>query len=139
MSIDFSTDAGKRVKQELETQISVWLTWVNQRGEPQITPVWFIWEDDSIIVWTQPGSTKVACLRENPHVAVAWGADEELHQVAMINGTAEFDPSIPKLVDHAAYMKKYEGMWEPLGMTTESASEEFSERIRIRPTRLRAW
>jgi len=38
----------------LQTEPVIWLTTVTPSGQPQSTPVWFLWEDDSY-GWTPEG------------------------------------------------------------------------------------
>ena len=47
----------------LERQEVVWLSSVRPDGRPHVVPVWFVWEDGSIVVVSKPGAQKVRNLR----------------------------------------------------------------------------
>ena len=67
-SIDFSTDFGKRVLGRLQDEQVAWLTTVSTKGEPQPSPVWFLWENDSVLVYSQPNTPKLRAIQGNPNV-----------------------------------------------------------------------
>lgn len=51
----------------LQTGLIGWVTTVGAQGEPRSAPVWFYWDDKSIMVLTRPGTAKVAHpLAESP-------------------------------------------------------------------------
>ncbi len=43
---------------------------VKKDGSPHITPVWFLWEDEELIIVTYKGSAKVRNIKANNRVAV---------------------------------------------------------------------
>lgn len=139
MPIDFTTEHGKKVRQLLDTEVSVWLITVSASGEPQPNPVWFVWEKDSFLIWSESDSKRISNIKANPKVAIAFSGDHELHEVTVFKGTAELDESGPPLIDHPGYTEKYKNKWEHVGMTEEGASKLFSTRIRMRPSRLRGF
>jgi len=54
--IDLSTDFGARVARRLDDEIMIWLTTVRADGTPQPSPVWFLWIDQSILIYSQPNT-----------------------------------------------------------------------------------
>lgn len=139
MTVDFSTEHGKRVRQLLDEESSIWLITVSPTGEPQPNPVWFVWEDDSFLIWIMPSSKRVENIKANPKVAIAFSGDAGLFEVTVFNGTAEFDDSIPPVLNHVGYVEKYKNLLEATGMTGEEANEAYTTRIRVRPSRLRGY
>lgn len=138
--IDFNTEFGQKVKQHLESEYFVWLTSVGADLTPQPRPVWFVWENDSFLVYSQPGARKVAHIRQHPRVALHFNTDEQADQdVIVFTGRAEIDPAAPPAHEAPAYFAKYAGGIAGLGMAPEAFSREYSLAIRVRPENLRGW
>ncbi|MBN1449880.1 MAG: TIGR03667 family PPOX class F420-dependent oxidoreductase [Anaerolineales bacterium] len=139
--IDFTTGFGQKAKRHLEGEYFIWFTTVGADLTPQPRPVWFIWEEDSFLIFSQPDTHKVAHLKEHPNVALHFNtadakADED---VIVFLGVAEIDPDVPPAHKIPAYFKKYESGMKELDMTPEGFSKEYSLAIRVRPTKLRGW
>ncbi len=47
------------------------LATISPSGKPQVTPVWFLVEDDHILINTSKGRVKLRNMQANPHVALA--------------------------------------------------------------------
>jgi PPOX class probable F420-dependent enzyme len=119
----------------LQDESIVWFTTVSPTGIPTPNPVWFYWDGEYIIVYSQPTSFRVRNLKRNPHVALSLqGVDGLGNNVLIINGEAELKPgnqSIPE-----AYWKKYGKLLQEMNADEMTAS--YSVEIRVRPTRIRA-
>lgn len=139
MTLDFTTDHGKRALSQLQNEIAIWLTTVTPKGMPQPNPVWFIWEDNYVITWVQPTSARMRNLAHNNQVSLNLVGDPAASHMTELTGTAEIDESIGSALDNEQYMKKYAHRWDGTGMTPESAAEQFSLPLRIRPTKLRGF
>ena len=114
----------------------VWFTTVREDGMPQPTPVWFVRDGSTFLIYTSPGSQKVANIRANPHVALGW-ATEDSGNFVVAQGEARIDESTPPPNQMRAYIEKYsEGIAE-IGMTPESFTETFSLPIRVTPLHVR--
>lgn len=114
----------------------VWFTTVREDGMPQPTPVWFVRDGGTFLIYTSPSSQKVANLRANPHVALGWATDDSGYFV-VAQGTAATDESAPPPNQMPAYLEKYsEGIAE-IGMTPESFAETFSLPLRVTPLHVR--
>ena len=138
--IDFTTDFGQRVKQHLDQEYFIWFTTVGADLTPQPRPVWFIWEDDAILIFSKPGAHKVAHLKKHPNVALHFNTDDKADEdVIVFLGVAEIDASAPPAYEVPAYVEKYKDGIAGLGSTTEKFSREYSVAIRVRPTKLRGW
>ncbi|MBK8026547.1 MAG: pyridoxamine 5'-phosphate oxidase family protein [Chloroflexi bacterium] len=115
----------------------VWFTTVRQDGMPMPTPVWFVREGDSFIIYTTPGAAKLTYIQANFHVALSFTPDADAGNYFVVLGTAQVDQTIPRAIGNAAYMAKYgEGM-AATGMTAEQLSEAYNVPIRVRPIRIR--
>lgn len=139
MMLDFTTDHGKMAKRQLESDIVIWLTTVTPKGVPQPNPVWFVWEDDSVLIWVQPGSARIRNLAQNPQVSLHFATDPAARHMTVLIGEAEIDESLPSLSEHEGQMAKYGDRWGGLGMTLEEASREYSVPLRIRLKSMRGF
>jgi PPOX class probable F420-dependent enzyme len=138
--IDLNSKFGRAVKQHLKDEYVIWLTTVDSSLTPQPRPVWFIWEDDSVLIFSQAKAHKVAHIRKNPNVALHFNTDEtgDKH-VIIFTGEAVIDDNCLPAHKVRAYFKKYKRGIADLNMTPEGFSTEYSVAIRIKPTNLRGW
>lgn len=138
--IDLSTSFGQAVKEHLETQYVVWLSTVDSSLTPQPRPVWFIWENDSFLIFSKPKARKVSHIEKNPKVALHFNTDEtgDRH-VIIFTGEASIDVNCSPAHEVPAYLEKYRSGIIALEMTPEGFSEEYSRAIRIKPTNVRGW
>lgn len=138
--IDWSSDFGGAVKQHLKNEYVIWLTTVDSTRTPQPRPVWFIWEDDSFLIFSQAKAHKVAHIKKNPKVALHFNTDEtgDKH-VIVLTGEAWIDTSSLPAHNVPAYFEKYKQGIADLDMTPEGFSNEYSVAIRIRPSEIRGW
>lgn len=124
------------VIERLRTDLIVWLTTVSPDAQPQSSPVWFIWQDGTFLVYSQPGATKVANLRSNPKVALTLRTDETASSYVTFEGTASL-PDGPHGSEVPAYLEKYEALIGESGWTVEWMTGEYSQPVRVTPTRVR--
>jgi PPOX class probable F420-dependent enzyme len=114
-----------------------WVTTVTAGGQPQSTPVWFVFRDDAIHLQSQPHAPKVANVRANPRVS--FHLNGAVGDVVTIDGDAEvLDESAPGVID--GYRAKYEtAIREYLRSTPEKTIEEYRTPIRMTPRRVRVY
>jgi PPOX class probable F420-dependent enzyme len=75
--LDLNSKFGRVVKKHLKNEYFIWLTTVDAKGAPQPRPVWFIWEDDSFLIFSQPNAFKVKHLKNNPRVSLHFNTEDE--------------------------------------------------------------
>ena len=124
-------------ERRLRDEKIAWLTTVRGDGQPQSSPVWFLWKDDEVVAYSKPTTQKVRNVRANPKVAVHLRDVDEGSDVISIEGTATIDERYPQAAAIPAYVTKYRAMIADLGMDPTSFAEAYSVPIRIRPTRMR--
>lgn len=139
--LDFNSKFGRVVKKHLKSKYFIWLTTVDSKGMPQPRPVWFIWEDDSFLIFSQPNAYKVRHLKNNPKVSLHFNTTDETGEkdVIVLNGEAVIDKDVQPANKVKAYMKKYKTGIIGLNATPEEFSKEYSTAIRIKPTEVRGW
>jgi len=139
--LDLDSDFGRVVKKHLENEYFVWLTTVDAKGTPQPRPVWFIWEEESFLIFSEPGAYKVKHLENNPKVSLHFNTKDnngEEH-VIIFTGNAVLDTTIPPAHKVPAYFEKYETGFGELELTAEGFSDKYSTAIRVSPTEVRGW
>lgn len=128
------------VKRHLNKSYVVWLTTVGADLTPQPRPVWFIWENKTILVFSQRHAHKVQHIARHPNVSLHFPSDEKAEkEVVVIVGEAIIDASTPPAHNVRAYFRKYKNGIADLNMTPEEFSEEYSVAIRVTPTKIRGW
>jgi PPOX class probable F420-dependent enzyme len=138
--IDLTSNFGRLVKRQLKHAYVVWLTTVDSDLRPQPRPVWFIWEKDSFLIFSQAKAHKVAHIRRNPRVALHFNTDETGDKnVIVFNGKAIIDEECPPAHKVPAYFRKYKNGIADLNMTPQGFSAEYSVALRIEPTNVRGW
>jgi PPOX class probable F420-dependent enzyme len=137
--LDLDSPAGARADRRLRTDQILWLTTVRADGQPQASPVWFVWDGETFLIFSQPDAQKLRNLAANPRVAVHVDTDEAGEDVVTIDGTAAVDPDVPSSDQLDEYQVKYREGIQAIGTTPAELARDYSVAIRIRPTRLRAW
>jgi len=138
--IDPTTKAGARVAERLERELILWLTTVTPGGQPQTSPVWFLWIAGEILLFSRADTPRLANIRANPRVAATFDGDGEGGDVVSIEGEARVVRERAALADvPAAYIEKHAAKLAAYGWTMESMLIDYPVEIRIRPTRIRAW
>jgi PPOX class probable F420-dependent enzyme len=137
--IDWTSKLGREAKRLLAREYFVWFTTVASDLSPQPRPVWFIWDHDSVLVYSQAWTHKVQHVSAHPRAALHFNADDEAEgRVVIFVGTARIDPEQAPAHLVAKYMRKYRSGIQGLGMTPQQFSKEYSVAIRITPTSLRS-
>jgi PPOX class probable F420-dependent enzyme len=132
MSADISKFADR-----IDKAYFIWLTTVREDGMPQPTPVWFIWENGTFLIYTIPTSQKIKNIHHNSQVSLNYGDDAEGEHYFVIMGEAVIDEKAPAPEQHTAYRAKYDEGIIRIDMTIESFTKMYSMAIRIAPTQVR--
>ena len=134
-----STPYGARVARRLHDEEVIWLTTVGQDGTPQPNPVWFLWDGETILIYTMPDSYKVRNLRRSPRVSLHFDSGEGGEDVCVFTGTAVQDEKSPLAHQNPAYLEKYREGIQNIEMTPESMGTAYNVAIRIKPEKLRGF
>ena len=133
MSIEISP----HLKQRLVEEKVAWLTTVRADGEPQPTPIWFLWQEGTFLIYSKPDARKVRNICQNHHVALNFNTDEEGEHVVVFRGEATVEEGAPPADRVAGYLDKYRQGIIDLEMTPESMAREYSVAIRVKPQSVR--
>jgi PPOX class probable F420-dependent enzyme len=135
--IDLTTEFGKRVARRLSQEEVIWLTTTDSQGSPQPRPVWFLWNGESFLVFSQPGAYKVSHIENHPRVALNLNSDASGSDIVVILGDA-YIANAPVLEDEMNdYLTKYRRGLKQINMTVDEFKNSYNLAIRITPKSLR--
>ena len=137
MEIDTTTEFGRRVLRRLQEEPVIWLTTVDANGVPQPRPVWFLWDGESFLIYSQPETGKVRHIKRNPQVALNFDGNGQGGDIVVFIGTARFADEAPPGDEHAAYLEKYRAGIEQLGSTPAQFARDYAVPIEVVPDRVR--
>jgi PPOX class probable F420-dependent enzyme len=137
--IDFTAAPGPRALERLQGEQTAWFVTSGRDGVPQPTPVWFLWENDQIVVFSQPNTGKTRAIARNPHVAFHFNFGGSGDDVQVFTGTAAIDADGPRAHEMPTYIEKYGSGMASIGMTPESFAADYSVRVVMTPEKLRGW
>ena len=123
----------------LRSMREIWVATASPRGRPDATPVWFWWDGDAVLVYSQRDKPKLRHIAANPRVSLAMRTDELGDEITVLAGEAVVDTSMPSAAEHAGYRQKYADLIARLGADPASFAGEYAIPIRITPTKLRQW
>jgi PPOX class probable F420-dependent enzyme len=122
------------VVQRLQQEEIIWFITVSPRGVPVPNPVWFYWDGEYILVYSEPTSFRVRNIQNNPHVALTLqGVDGLGNNVVIINGEAELKFNNESVPD--GYWAKFKKLLQH--STTEEMTASYNVEIRVKPVRVR--
>lgn len=137
--LDFTTPFGIKMLRRLRNEQIIWLTTVDARSTPQPRPVWFHWDGETALIFSQIDAAKVRHIRLNPRVALNFNTDLEGDEVGVLIGQAAIleEPLDPKRLE--AYLRKYKEGIQGLGLTPEQMQADYPVIILFTPTSMRGF
>lgn len=137
MIIDPDTKFGARVLQRLQNEEVIWLTTVRADQLPQPSPVWFLWDGETFLIYSIADKPKLRNIARNSKVALNLNSDEHGYDVVVFSADARIDTDMPSVIEVEEYIQKYTEGIAGIDMTPESFAEEYTVAIRITPTHVR--
>lgn len=138
-ALDPSTEFGARVARRLSDELIGWLVTVNGRGAPQPSPIWFLWDGESVLIYSQPDTPKIRNITRHPRVALNLDGNGQGGNIVILTGQAIIDRSAPPVDQNPAYVAKYGDRIARNNWTPESFGADYSVAIRFTPTKLRGF
>ncbi|MEM8529390.1 MAG: TIGR03667 family PPOX class F420-dependent oxidoreductase [Chloroflexota bacterium] len=136
--IDINTAFGARVMHRLQNDYIIWLTTVRADGTPQPSPIWFLWDAESIIFYSKPDTPKIRNINHNSKVALNFDGDGQGGDIIVFNAEATVDQHIPPADQYPAYLTKYgEGITTRLGMSPAQLAQLYTTSVRVKLLRIR--
>jgi PPOX class probable F420-dependent enzyme len=132
-------DSAAWARQHLAEDVVGWLTTVAPDGRVQSSPVSFLWDGETVLIYSKPDALKLRNIAANPQVSFGLNTDEYGDHILVIEGTAELDAAVPPWSANPAMVDKFREPLEHWELDPAETSRDFSAAIRIRPTRIRAF
>jgi PPOX class probable F420-dependent enzyme len=135
--VDFNNELGARARNRIDTEFVIWLTTTDSAGVPQPRPVWFIWDGEAFLVYSQPATKKLEHIVQNPTVSLHFNSGPKGRDVQVFTCTAEIltDPTPTDKL--AAYQQKYGTEIQAMGASESDFAGAYRVGLRLKPWRLR--
>jgi PPOX class probable F420-dependent enzyme len=132
-------DRRAHVEGRLRANLMAWLTTVRPDGRPDTVPVWFLLrEDETILLYSQPGKVKLRNIAGNPRVALGLDVTDLGRDIIRVEGTAAHVPGFPPADQVPEYVVKYAERIAANFGTPARFAGLFPEALVITPDRLHA-
>jgi len=137
--LDTTTEAGGRAERRLREEEIAWLTTVRSDGQPQSVPVWFFWDGEKFLVYSQPGRQKLRNIERDPRVDLNLNSNAQGGDMVRVEGVAEILEDAPPATEVPEYVEKYRDAIARIGFDPDGFARAFSVAIRVTPTRWQVW
>jgi PPOX class probable F420-dependent enzyme len=136
---DAGTPFGERVARRLRDEKLIWFTTVDEKGTPQPTPVWFLWDEASatFLIYSRADAKRLAHLQQNSRVALNFDGNGMGGDIIVFAGQAQFSPDELPADQLPAYVEKYRDFIARRYDTPEKFAAIYSVALRIHPTTVR--
>ena len=117
-----------------------WLTTVTPDGQPQTFPIWFLWVDGEVLVYSDRRAKRNANIAANPRVALHLDDDGRGNDIVIVEGEARIDESTPPVTENARLPRQVRRV-DPRDARTppRRCTTIYNVPVWIRPTRGRAF
>jgi len=135
-----SADRRDHVEARLRSNLMAWLTTVSPTGQPESVPVWFLFreDDETVLLYSQPGKPKLRNIGQNPQVALGLDVTDIGRDIVRIDGQAREAPEAGPADKQPQYRAKYAERIGAMFGTPRQFAELFSAALIITPSRLHA-
>ncbi|HSG17815.1 MAG TPA: TIGR03667 family PPOX class F420-dependent oxidoreductase [Anaerolineae bacterium] len=135
--LDTRSEFGRRVTRRLGEERIIWLSTTGADDYPQPRPVWFLWDGESFLIYSRPGTAKLKHIAARPKVALNFDGDGQGGDIVVFTGRAAIDASAPPADQLPAYSQKYRAGFQRLNMSAADFAQDYSVAIRVWPEALR--
>ena len=129
----------ENVLQRLRSEKIAWLTTVSPSGNPQPAPIWFLYEDKTLLIYSRGDALRNRNIQHNAQVSFNLNSNERGTEVVILWGRANIETATPPVDQNPIYLEKYRSGITRIGMTPESFAATYSVAIRMVPERLKAF
>lgn len=123
--INFNSPIARKIKRRLREEQIIWITTVDSHNTPQPRPVWFHWDGDDILIFSQARAAKVRHIIRNPKVALNFNTDSSGEEVGVMIGEARIQPEALPANRMRNYMRKYRQGLQDIGSTVAEMQAEY--------------
>jgi PPOX class probable F420-dependent enzyme len=123
------------VQRRLGSELVAWLTTVRGDGSPVSRPVWFVWEEPDVLVYSAASAHKVRHLLEHPKASLHFNTDHNGGDVVVFDVEGSVEPSAAPPSQCPGYLGKYKTRIAAFGLSVVAYDETFPTRLRLRVVR----
>ncbi len=136
LEIDTGTDFGARVVRRLREEWIGWLATVGADGTPQPSPVWFLWDGSSFLIYSKPSAPRLRNIERSARVSLHLDGDGKGGDIVVLTGDLRpsDDPPANEVSD---YVSKYADAIARIGVDAAGFAATYSVALRLEPDRLR--
>jgi len=137
--LNLTSRFGRHVNRRLRQEQIIWLTTVDEQNTPQPRPVWFHWDGQTVLIFSENGKAKLRHIARNPRVSLNFNTDEDGGDVAVFIGEAKILGETPSQHRVESYLKKYTKGIKSLDMTVDEFRAAYSVPILVTAQSLRGF
>lgn len=134
--LDLTQERHAHIDQRLRNDEVIWLHTTRPDGRPHAVVVWFLWDGETVLMFSRPKNQKVSNIQHNQNVLLALDNTDNGSDPITLEGTATLLTHDEVGAILANYTQKYGEGIKGLGMTPEQMVAAYSQAIRITPTRV---
>src|SRR5215510_6023426 len=105
--LNFNDRFGRHAKSRLRQEKVIWLTTVDSGNTPQPRPVWFHWDGETLLIFSEPNKAKLRHIERSPSVALSFNTADDGGDVVVLLGDAVISRDQVQQKRLSAYLKKY--------------------------------
>ena len=125
-----------QILERLAKEQIIWLTTAKADGTPLPNPVWFLWNGEQFLIFTEADSVKMKNMTRNARVALNLNSDSDGGNIAIFQAEAEINPAPINEDELNSYVSKYSEGMQRIGLSTGVLIADY-HLIRIVPTKFR--
>jgi PPOX class probable F420-dependent enzyme len=137
--LDTTTEAGASADRRLRQEEITWFTTVRSDVQPQSVPVWFLWEGEKFLIYSQPCRQKLKNIGNNSRVGLHLNSNARGGDIVRIEGAAEVVHDVPPADELGEYVEKYRESIVRIGLDPDGFARTYSVALRVTPDRWRVW
>ena len=123
----------------LSSERIIWMTTVTPAGQPQTSPVWYLYDGTEFLIWSLDPTARLNNIEANPAVSLNLDGNGTGGAIVTIEGTTAVDRSGPGADEVPDYVSRYrermdKGWGGPAGFAAK-----YPTLIRVTPVRARQW
>ncbi len=128
-----------RVQHRLDTDLIGWLTTVAPDATPHTSPIWFLWDGDTFLLYSRPDKPKLRHMTSSPRVGFHLDGDGRGGDIVVVVGNAQIRPDIAAANEVEGFTSKYAERIVANGWTPQTFAADYSVPVVVTPRRWRAW
>ena len=128
---------GARIERRLRDETVIWLTTVGPDGMPQPVPVWFLWDGETMLIYSRPNTPKLRNIAHAPRVALSFDGNGHGGDIIVFGGEARIAENEPPANQVGPYVAKYGDGFTRIGMTAAEFAQTYSVAVRVTPATVR--